>query len=276
MPLRTTLIAALAAAASLAAAVAPAHAIIVSGRDPFPTPDNGFVGGWNGSSCVAVGPHHFISAKHVNGFAGQYVQMKGVSYRVVEVLQHTLYDVQLLRVAEELPGYHRLAVNPGYGDPCLIGGYGVTTTGPLENNAGWNWDGERQETWGANMIEGDGSMLAIRFDPPSAQPAVPYEAVFAVNDSGAGLFTIGADGSLELAGVAVSVMGFGSSQWSTAGFALNVELFRTWAQPIIDPEMPISSGVGAPRAMLVIPGTPEWLSAVVTLGVLCCVRRRRA
>ncbi len=263
-------------AAALVGLAAPARAVIVGDMDELPAPANGFIGAWNGSSSVAIGPHHFISAKHVGGSVGQYVVMQGVPYRVAEILPHALYDVQLLRVAEDLPGYHRLATNPGVGDPCLLGGFGVTTTGPLEGNAGWNWNGIRRETWGANVIEGDGSMFAIRFDPPTAAAAVPHEATFAVNDSGAGLFTIGADGSLELAGIAVSVMGFGSSQWNYAAFALNANLFRMWAQPIVDPAMPISSGVAPPRAMLVVPGAPEWLGSALTLAVLVGMRRRKA
>lgn len=274
MPIRSTILAAF-AAAILGVVAAPARAVIVADMDEMDAPANSFIGAWNGSSCVAVGPHHFLSAKHVGGVVGQNVVMKGVPYRVVEILLHTLYDVQLLRVAEDLPGYHHFADNPGYGDPCLLGGFGVTTTGPLANNAGWNWDGTRRETWGANMIEGDGSMLAIRFDAPSSGIAVPHEATFAVNDSGAGLFTIGADGSLELAGIAVSVMGFGSSQYNYAAFALNVSLYKMWAQPIVDPAMPISSGVAPPRAMLVVPGAPEWLGGALTFAVLAGMRRRK-
>lgn len=252
-----------------------ADGVVVSGLSPMARPADGWVGSWNGSSCVAVGRYWFVTAKHVGGSVGQMVTMRGVDYRSVEVRPHPSYDVQLIRVAEEVPGFHKLAVNVGFGDPVVIGGYGVTGAAPLPSSAGYDWNGPRQETWGANVIEGDGNLLAIRFDPPNSLSAVPEEAIFAVNDSGGGLFAYGSDGSLELAGIAVSVTNFGSSPWSTSGFALNIDMYRTWILPIVDPTAPISSGTGAPRAMMGVPGLPTWFGGVVVCGTLAGLRRRR-
>jgi hypothetical protein len=240
----------------------------------MPRPENGWVGWWNGSSCVPVGKHWFISARHVGGSAGQAVWMRGVAYTVLEVRQHPTFDIQLLRVAEELPGFHKLAPGAGVGDPVLLAGYGVTA-GAVLPQGGYDWTGERRETWGANVIEGEGSLLAVRFDAPTAAASVPFESVFAVNDSGGGLFTIAQDGSLELAGVAVSVLSFGSSPYNAVAFSLNVDLFRAWAQPVVNPDVPISSGIAAPRAMIGGPGAAGTLAGVALLGALASLRRRR-
>jgi hypothetical protein len=251
------------------------NAVVVSGMDPLPNPSNGYVGTFNGSSCVAVGKHWFISAKHVAGNVGQSIIMRGVWYNVLEIRAHPLYDVQLLRVGEELPGHHRLANAPAYGDTAFLAGYGVTAAAALPNDGGYDWNGPRQETWGANVIEGEGSLLTVRFDKPSDTAAVPHEAIFAVNDSGGGLFTLGADGSYELAGIAVSVFGFGSAQWYNSAFALNVTLYRNWMMPIVDPDTPVSSGVMAPRAMLGVPGLGAFEGACIFTIAAALTRRRR-
>jgi hypothetical protein len=254
---------------------APRARGVVTG-DPMPAPVNGFVGAFNGSSCVAVGPFWCITAKHVGGSVDQYVYMQGAQYRVVEIVPHPLYDCELLRVAEELPGYHHLASNVGLDRPCVLGGFGATAGASLASGNGYDWNGPHVETWGENVIEGEGSLLAVRFDSPTSGSAVPHEAIFAVNDSGGGLFVYGPGGDLQLAGIAISVIGWGSSQWNNAAFALNVDLYRNWMMPIVDPGAPVSSAVEAPRAMIGLPGLPPWLNASATGVLLLALRRRRS
>lgn len=251
-----------------------ANAVVVSGMDPLPLPDNAWVGTFNGSSCVGIGRNWFISARHVGGNVGQGIHMRGVLYAVLEIRSHPTFDIQLLRVAQDLPGYHKLAENAAYGDPAFLAGYGVTAAAALPNNAGYDWNGPRVETWGANIIEGEGSLLSVRFDPPSDPASVPHEAIFAVHDSGGGLFIMNPAGEYELAGVAVSVIGFGQAAWGSAAFALNVNLYKNWMMPIVDPETPVSSGVGAPRAALGLPGAPAWLGGAVLACSAFGSRRR--
>lgn len=262
-------------AAAVASMLAAPRAQGVVTADPMPAPVNGFVGWFNGSSCVAVGPFWFITARHVGGTVDGIVWMQGVQYRVVEVVPHPVYDVQLLRVAQEVPGYHRLASNVGLDQPCVLGGFGATAGTSLPNNGGYDWNGPHVETWGENVIEGEGSLLAVRFDSPASGLAVQHEAVFAVNDSGGGLFVYGPGGELQLAGVAISVIGWGSSAWNAAAFSLNVDLFRGWMAPIVDPSHPVSSAVEAPRAMLSIPGVPMNVSGLVMLSALGSLKWRR-
>jgi hypothetical protein len=224
---------------------------------------------------VAIGPFWAVTARHVGGVVGSNVYMRGNAYRVVEIVPHPLYDVALVRVAEELPGYHRLASAVHLDDPCVLGGYGASAGASLPGSTGFDWTGPHVEVWGENVIEGEGNLLAIRFDGPSSNLAVPHEAIFAVNDSGAGLFVWGSDGAMELAGIAVSVTGWGNSQYGSAAFALSVELFRAWMAPIVDPTTPISSAVEAPRSMIAIPGMPGWAGGAMMASGLAGWRRRR-
>jgi hypothetical protein len=252
-----------------------AEGVIVEGLVPMARPADGYVGGFNGSSCVAIAPRWFITAKHVGGSAPGLLWMRGEFYNVVEIRQHPSQDLQILRVDRDVPGYHRLAANVQVGDPCLLAGFGVTGGAALPNNAGYDWNGPRQETWGANTIEGVGNTLYIRFDPPTAAGAVPKEAIFGVNDSGGGLFVWGPDGSLRLAGVAVSVTGFGSAAYYNAAFAISMDSVRSWLNPVVDPVEPVSSSVIAPRAGVGLPWVPAWAGGAALTATLATLRRRR-
>jgi hypothetical protein len=251
---------------------AKASAVVTA--DPLPLPLNGFVGLFRGSSCVAVGTFWFVTAKHTGDGTGQGILMRGQWYTIIETVPHPTFDVQLLRVAEAVPGFHNVASDVRLGDPCLLGGWGATAGAALPSNTGYDWTGPHTETWGENSIEGEGNLLAVRFDSPTSNLAVVHEAIFAVNDSGGGLFIPGPGGSLELAGIAISVMGWGSSQYTTAAFCLNIDLFRNWMAPIVDPSRPVSSAVEAPRGMISIPGLPAWAGGML-LAVTLAGRRRR-
>lgn len=250
-----------------------AHGVVCANDDPMPLPDNGYIGWWNGSSAVAIGPNWIISAKHVGGSVGGSFWMRNVQYRAVEIIQHATQDIQLIRVAETLPGYHRLATGASVGDVALLGGYGATAGNPVAH--GYDWTGAHEETWGANIITAAGSLLVIRFDNPSGPDAVPHESIFAVNDSGAGLFTVAGDGSLELAGVAVSVSSWGQSTYGSYAYSVNMAALRTWILPIADPGTPITSSSVAPRASLFGGGVlPAAWAGAVAFGAVVGRRRR--
>jgi len=224
-----------------------AGAVVISSADPMAAPDNGFVGDWNGSSAVCIAPNWIISARHVGGQVGDLFTMRGREYRAVEIRTHPVQDIELIRVAETLPGHHALASDTRPGDIGVLGGWGVTAGEPLIGGNGFAWSASRAETWGVNTIDSIGSLLTIRFDRPSSSASVPHEAIFAVNDSGGGLFTHGATGELELAGIAVSVSGFGQSSYGASANCLNIERLRAWIAPIALPGAPITSSVEAPR-----------------------------
>lgn len=213
--------------ALVAASATAAHAVVVEGAQPLPQPPMGYVAQWNGSSAVAVAPQWVLSARHVGGNVGGLCVVRGEWYQCVELRPHPTLDLQLVRLDRPLPGWHGIAAVPAVGTHVLLGGWGVTTTGPLPGNIGWNWLGPHAETWGANRIESVGVTLRIRFDAPGPN-AVPHEAAFANNDSGAGLFVQGTDGQLLLTGIAVSVSGFGNSQYGVNGYCVEASQAREW------------------------------------------------
>lgn len=261
-------------AAALLSAAAPSAAVVVANNDPMPPPAAGYVGSWNGSSAVAIGHNWIISAKHVGGAVGGHFTLRGQQYRAVEIRQHPTYDIQLIRVAESLPGYHQLspAVQPG--DIVVLGGCGATAGNAVAN--GYDWSGPRQETWGANIVESASTLVIYRFDSPDSPAAVPHEAIFAINDSGAGLFTVAPDNSLALAAIAVSVTGFGQSTWGNAAYSLNLDQLRSWIMPIVHPGEPVTSSVVAPRASLFSGGAPSTVFAAAVAVGLVFSRRRSA
>ncbi len=233
---------------ALAAAAAPASAIIVEGMVSMPRPANAAIGSWAGSSGVPISPHWFITAKHTGGGVNGGFWCEGTWHTAVEVRMHPTMDLQMIRVAEAFTTWHRIATGVVAGDPCVMGGWGVTAGSPLPNNAGYDWAGAHAETWGANVIQNASAVVSVRFDAPGTGNAVPFESSYAVNDSGGGLFTWGADGNLELAAIAVSVSGYGSAAYGQSGYAIRLEPVMTWIMEVADPAMPISSSIVAPRA----------------------------
>ena len=258
---------------ALAGAASPACAIVTG--DEMSAPSEGYVGTFNGSSGVAIGAHWFISAKHVGGSVNSMFTMKGVTYRAVQIVQHPTMDIMLVRVAETLPGYHTIAEDADVqsGSPCVLGGWGVTAGDALSD--GWNWNGPHKETWGANLIDSAGSIISIQFDGPSSGIAVPHEATFAVNDSGGGLFVYGPEGDLRLAGIAVSVTGWGSSRYGNAAFAISLPQLYNWIMPYVDPSRPLASSVEAPRASLGHPVTTLLFLGTAGSALLGRAGRRR-
>jgi len=232
--IRNILLQLAASAALLGAAAAPSHAVVVEGTNiVLPPPGGGWVGHWFGSSAVPVSSHWFITARHVGGSTGHSLVLRGVQYPAVEIRQHPTLDIQLVRVATPLPGWHQIAPLQTPGTPVYLGGCGATTLNPLPGGLGWDWGGQHFEAWGRNTIESAGAMLRIRFDSPSSQGAVPQEAAFAINDSGAGLFVVGNGGQLLLAGTAVSVSGGGASAYGSSSYCVSLHAAQDWITGIV-------------------------------------------
>jgi hypothetical protein len=224
---------------------------------------------------VAIAPQWFITAKHTGGAVNGWFLCNGTWHQAVEIREHPSMDLQMVRVAESFTNWHRIAEDVGPGDPCIIGGWGVTAGAAVDGGLGYTWGGPHQETWGANVVQNASAILSIRFDSPGTGNAVPYEAIFAVNDSGCGLFTWGADGQLELAAIAVSISGYGAAGYGQSGYAVTLDPLQSWIMEVADPEMPISSSVVAPRASLIGPGVFGTAAGGMLLAGLGTLRRRR-
>lgn len=266
------------AVAGAAMAANSAGAIVVEGLSsmPMPTGVSGHVGSWNGSSGVPVGPHWFITAKHTGGAVPQWFFMNGGWHLGIEIRDHPSLDLRMVRVTEAFTGWHRIATGVAANDPCVLGGWGVTGGAPLANGTGYDWGGGHQEMWGANIVQAASSaVLSVRFDAPGTGNAVPYEAMFAVNDSGGGLFTWGVDGQLELAAVAVSVSGYGQAGYGQAGYALRLEPVMDWIMAVADPSVPMLSSVVAPRESAFGSGVVGLCAGAALLAGASTLRRRR-
>lgn len=197
-------------------------------EDLLTLPDNGYVGWWNGSSAVCIGPRQVVSAAHVGGEVGGVFWMRGNSYHAVSIRRHSSQDVQVIELAEPLPGYHRFADGVRAGDRGVLGGFGRTAGNQLAD--GYDWSGAQAEAWGENTIDNAAWLIVVSFTNPADPSAVPHESTFAGNDSGGGLFVRLASGELRLAGIAVGVTGIGESQYGGLASCLNVEAFRSWVE----------------------------------------------
>ena len=267
---------AIAIGAAACLAYAPtAEALIVEGMQSMPRPDNGWIGNFNGATGICVGPQWVMSAKHVGGQVGSWFILRGDAFQVIEERPHPQLDLALYKMDRPLPGWHKIATTAALGDPVILGGFGYTAAAALPNNAGYDWNGAKKEMWGANVIEMEGSLWGVRFDPPSSPQSVAYESLYALSDSGGGLFVVAGDGSLQVAGMAVSVSGYGQARYGSMGFCINVINFRNWILPIVDPDSPIDSAIQAPTAMAEPMRGVEQEMALAGVGLMVLARRRR-
>ncbi len=186
--------------------------------------DMGWVGDWNGSSCVAIGRHWAITAAHTGGGPGSGVRYKGQNYQVVERVVHPTADLALLRFVEPLDDWHPLGTSLQHGDDIIVGGYGLTGA------VGSNWVFPRAERWGTNIVQSAYSQISFDFSAPSDSTATPHESSAALNDSGGGVFSTSSDGTLYLEGVIVTTSPFGSSPYGANNYAIKLAPFIPWIQ----------------------------------------------
>lgn len=275
----------LALASLLFSAVSPAsHALIVAGS-AMPRPENGFIGSWNGSSGVPIARRWVVSAQHVGGVAPSAFIMQGSSYTADLVVRHPTDDLQLIRVVDDMPGWHGLAslagpitgstsgpiTNPRLetaasisNTPVILAGMGRTNGVPLPGG-GWDWTGPVRETWGENLLVGlFNSLVGARFDLSAPESSV-YESSYASNDSGGGMFLPFADGSYRLIGVAVGTSPFGRTIHGSMAYALNLAPLLPWIEGVVGASL---LGPGSTPA----PGGAALLTAA---GLLFAARRRR-
>jgi hypothetical protein len=221
----------------VACASTRAHALVVQGAQSMPRPPAGFIGRYNGSSGTPIAPQWLISAKHCGGGVGSGFQLRGENYTVIEAVQHATMDLQLLKVDRVMPGWHALAVSASVGQRVVLAGFGITAGAPLAGNTGYDWSGPRLETWGENRISFASSSLGTTFEAPGHANALPYESQPALNDSGGALFVADPNGTLRLAGVIVSVSGYGSAAYGSAGYSVSLtpQPVQDWIRSIVGP-----------------------------------------
>ncbi|MEQ1851565.1 MAG: HYR domain-containing protein, partial [Chthoniobacteraceae bacterium] len=157
-----------------------------------------------------IGPHFFLTAKHVGLAAGQ-VNFRGTAYTIVAGFEDPNGgDLKIWQVAQAFPEYAPLYTRSDEtGRPLVVFGRGRERG--VENYLGgvlkgWEWGGEAQNThirrWGQNVVAatranpfGPGDVLYATFDL-----GMPNEAHISAGDSGGAVFVQDA-GVWKLAGI---------------------------------------------------------------------------
>jgi hypothetical protein len=206
-----------------------AEALVVDGA-PLPIPAKSYVGAWNGSTAIAIGPRAVLTAKHVQGYATQQFLMDGVYYPVKAIHQNPSADLQIIELTTDLPGWHQLATSVTPGQRVTVAGNGFVAG--TESTKGYTWSSARTETWGMNTVDSVTSWyLVTKFNSTAPNPS---EATFATYDSGGGVFIEQPGGTLELAGIIVSVSSStGFSAYGDRGYSVNLVPQAAWMSPFV-------------------------------------------
>lgn len=253
------------------ALASPAGAVITG--NPMARPVNSYVGKWNGSSAVAIGPNWIVTARHNGGNTNTKFRYDGVNYNTDAIFSHATADITVVRLQSTLPGWHSITTATA-GQTVVLGGMGRVAGDTLRD--GYYWAGPNTETWGQNRVEwAVGDFIAVDWDLSGGSAgviagAVQHEAGFAMNDSGGGVFVRQSDGSLSVAGIAVGVSELNVTRNGSWSYALNLNPYINWMHNVvgIDWVAPVS----APGQAIPAPGAAAMLLAS---GLLLGARRRR-
>lgn len=245
-----------------------------------------WVGLWTGFQGTPVGPHHFLTAKHVGGAVGQTFTLNGQTYTVVRFQDDGTSDLRLCEVRETFTSWaeiYRGSAEVGKG--LVVFGRGLTRGAEVRDVGtatlrGWQWGGTRGTLrWGQNTVAAlrnntsMGQQLYSVFDATGGT----NECHLTLGDSSGPVFVQDA-GVWKLAGIASLVDGQFNTTNSGAGF--NAAIFDSrglylgnssnWQY--ISSALPVPSGFYATRVSV----KASWidtvlaapLTATVTLGNL--------
>ena len=240
-----------------------------------------WVGNWGGYQGTPIGPHHFVSARHVGGAVGDSLFLNGVAYVTNTYFDDATSDLRIWQVNESFPSWAPLyRTSDEAGKSLVVFGRGltrglpvVTKVGvpgvPVGSLAGWQWganDGRLR--WGLNsissIIDGGsywGILLYAEFDGAGGV----NEAHLALGDSSGPVFINDGSG-WKLAGVAAAVDGPFNTANTGAGF--NAAIFdwrglyyddatRGWL--LVGGPLPVPSGFYATR----VSARVAWIDGIV-------------
>ncbi len=217
---------------------------------------------------TAIGPHYFITVKHI-GIASNVFVYQGVSYTVVQWFDDPISELRIFEVAEAMPTYAPLyaGVDELNRDIVVIGrgtqrGNPVYLGGTLR---GWQWGvGDGVQRWGENQVAAvNGNSLYAIFD----QNGGSNEAQLSSGDSGGATFMNDA-GVWKLAGINYAIDDAVSSAPTSASFEaalFDARGFYDSSQKLISGSGPIPTGFYALRISqrlawiqgVIAPGTPS-------------------
>lgn len=219
------------AAVVLLAAAAPSRAIILSDttsgaiHDTAPGDDRGwqYVAAWGTSSAVAIGPHAFLTNRHIGDqvIGGTITQNDGNSYTAAAFHNLANHDLRVVTVNETVAHYAPLWTG---GDEigelvALIGNGRERNAAQIDEIGGPGANGwvsafanDQTMSWGMNNVDGvtevnagfgeNEQTLRYDFDPDGGLGAVTDEGIGVRGDSGGGLFLYNAaEAQWQLAGI---------------------------------------------------------------------------
>jgi hypothetical protein len=186
------------------------------------------VGFWGGFQGAAIGPHHFLTARHVGGAVGDPIVMNGVSYTTVASFEDTVSDLRILEVSQTFPTWASLyRAHNEVGRGLVVFGRGLTRGAEVRDVAsntlrGWQWGpGDGRLRWGENVIKSTvnggaywGELLYAAFDAAGGT----NEAHLAEGDSSGPVF-INEGTGWKLAGIAAAVDGSFNTTNAGPGFS---------------------------------------------------------
>ncbi len=173
-----------------------------------------WVGFWGGFQGVPIGPHYFLTARHVGGAVGEAFVLRGVAYPTTAFFDDPTSDLRIWQVSgtfSSWPLFYR--GKDEVGKTFTVFGRGMIRGAEVRDAAtdalrGWQWKGgDGRMRWGENVVaaifKGDarwGPLLYAKFKASGGR----NEAHLALGDSSGPIF-VKAGPEWKLAGVAASV-----------------------------------------------------------------------
>jgi hypothetical protein len=237
-----------------------------------------WVGNWGGFQGTPIGPHHFLTARHIGGTVGDPFILNGVTYTTTAVFDDALSDLRIWQISGTFTTWAPLYRNSDEVSRSLIVfGRGLTrgaevreVTDAKNTLCGWQWGtGDGRLRWGQNTVNSVvnggsywGALLYALFDASGG----PNEAHLAVGDSSGPVFIDDGTG-WKLAGIAAAVDAAFNTTNTGSGF--NAAIFDArglyygnsgnWTlEPLADPS-PLPSGFYATRVSI----RTAWIDGVV-------------
>lgn len=184
-----------------------------------------YQGDWGIYSGTPIGPHCFVTARHVGGAVGQVFQWNGQSFRTLQYFDDSASDLRIWQVRETFSAYAPLyTLSNEVGKQLVVIGRGtqrgaeVLVGGKVHGWQGGTIDALRR--WGQNVVTAavanqlGGDLLKAAFDANG----IANEADLSYGDSGGAVFI--QDGATwKLAGINYAVDGNYSTSPSGPGFA---------------------------------------------------------
>lgn len=237
-----------------------------------------WVGTWGGYEGTPIGPHHFLTARHVGGTVGDPFVFGGTTYTTTAFFDDTSTDLRICEIGGTFPTWaqiYRLGGEVGQG--LVVIGSGDGRGGPVEVEGvtkGWLWgSGSGTKRWGQNtfysVIDGGsywGSLLYALFQGGQG----PNEADLANGDSSSPVFINDGTG-WKLAGIAAAVDGPFNTTNTGSGFnaaifdASNLYVLNNGSWVYVPDMGPIPTGFYSTR----VSSRSAWIDSIVPPGANC-------